>query len=126
MSTLRQHLGAAGEREAEDFLNQRGLTLVERNYQCRGGEIDLVMLDRSDGNIEVLVFVEVRLRGRGAHADSLDSVDRAKQGKLIAAARHYLMSHPEWGEHPCRFDVLGLDPDAHGLRWVQHAFETTD
>ncbi|MGY6587868.1 MAG: YraN family protein [Wenzhouxiangella sp.] len=126
MSTTRQHLGAAGEREAEDFLNQRGLTLVERNYRCRSGEIDLVMLDSSDDSVDVLVFVEVRLRGRGAHADSLDSVDQGKQRKLITAARHYLMSRPEWSEHPCRFDVLGLDPDAQGLRWVRHAFETTD
>lgn len=126
MNTSRQRLGETGEREAEQFLNQRGLTLVERNYRCRSGEIDLIMLDRSDDNVEILVFVEVRLRGQGARADSLDSVDHGKQRKLIAAARHYLMSRPEWTEHPCRFDVLGLDPDAEGLRWVRHAFETTN
>jgi len=124
MNTLRARLGEAGEREAEAFLIRHGLTLVERNYNCRSGEIDLVMTGRGEDGAEQLVFVEVRLRGAGAHVSALESVDEHKQRKLISAARHYLMNHPEWSEHPCRFDVVALHPLQDRLIWVPAAFET--
>lgn len=124
MSTLRDRLGQAGERDAETYLAERRLRLIERNYRCRSGEIDLVMLDPNPVEGEVLTFVEVRLRGRGAHASGLDSIDAHKQRRLITAARHYLMEHPEWARHPCRFDVVALAPDSDQLIWVTNAFET--
>jgi putative endonuclease len=123
MSTLRARLGESGEREAETFLRRNGLTLVQRNYRCRAGEIDLVM-QNDDQAVKLLVFVEVRLRGDGAHVNALDSVDRNKQRKLITAARHFLMDNPQWSEHPCRFDVVALDPTRDRLVWVPAAFET--
>ncbi len=113
--------GEQGERQAEDWLHTRGLRTVVRNYQCRAGEIDLVMLDPNPTDTEVLAFVEVRLRGTGAYVDGIDSVDEHKQRRLVAAARHFLMSHPEWSEHACRFDVIGIsDGD---LRWIPGAFD---
>src|SRR6056297_356903 len=123
MSTLRARLGESGEREAETFLCRNGLTLVQRNYRCRAGEIDLVM-QAEEKAVKLLVFVEVRLRGDGAHVNALDSVDRNKQRKLITAARHFLMDNPQWSEHPCRFDVVALDPARDRLIWVPAAFET--
>ncbi len=123
MSTLRARLGESGEREAETFLCRNGLTLVQRNYRCRAGEIDLVM-QAEEQAVKLLVFVEVRLRGDGAHVNALDSVDRNKQRKLITAARHFLMDNPQWSEHPCRFDVVALDPARDRLIWVPAAFET--
>ncbi|MEN1729137.1 MAG: YraN family protein [Pseudomonadota bacterium] len=123
MSAPQARLGEAGEREAESFLRRHGLTLLEKNYRCRGGEIDLVMRVEEDG-LEVLVFVEVRLRGAGAQVNALESVDRNKQRKLITAARHFLMENPSWNEHPCRFDVVALDSHRNRLMWVPAAFET--
>ncbi|TVQ30068.1 MAG: YraN family protein [Wenzhouxiangella sp.] len=124
MNTLRQQLGNAGEREAETFLIKRQFKLVERNYRCRGGEIDLVMTDPNPTDAEeVLVFVEVRLRGRGAQVSALDSIDAGKRSRLIMAARHFLMSKPEWQEHPCRFDVIAMDTSNDRLIWVPNAFE---
>jgi len=125
MNTLRACLGNQGEREAETFLSRSGLKLVQRNYRCRGGEIDLVMRDddTEHASTEVLVFIEVRLRGAGAHVNALDSVDGNKQRRLIMAARHFLMEHPQWSEHPCRFDVVALDPSQDRLVWVPAAFE---
>lgn len=119
----RQHRGDQGEERAERWLGARGLKLIERNYQCRSGEIDLVMLDPTARDTEVLVFIEVRLRGSGARVDSIDSVDERKQCRLISAARHFLMSRPEWREHACRFDVVGIDGDDGRLRWIAGAFE---
>jgi len=124
MSTLRDRLGQAGEREAEQYLTARKLRLIERNYRCRSGEIDLVMLDPNPFDGEVVTFVEVRLRGRGARTGGLDSIDEHKQRRLISAARHFLMDRPEWAHHPCRFDVVALAPDADQLVWVTDAFET--
>lgn len=118
--------GNRGERAAEDFLNRQGLRLVERNFRCRAGEIDLVMLDPNPEDTEVLAFIEVRLRGPGARVDSLDSVDVHKQRRLITAARHFLARNPQWSEHACRFDVVGIDGTDSRLRWIAGAFEADD
>lgn len=119
----RSGAGQHGETQAETHLIERGLRLIERNYRCRAGEIDLVMLDPNPADTEVLAFIEVRLRGIGARVDSLDSVDEYKQQRLISAARHFLMSRPEWSEHACRFDVVGIDGEQGDLRWIPGAFE---
>jgi putative endonuclease len=117
-------LGEEGERDAEAFLLGRGLTLVQRNYRCRSGEIDLVMTARSEDGDELLVFVEVRRRGKGAQVSALDSVDANKQRRLITAARHFLLEHPHWSEHRCRFDVVALESANDRMVWVPAAFET--
>jgi len=125
VTTLRSQIGQAGERDAEAYLLKHKLRLVTRNYSCRAGEIDLIMVDPNPHDAEVLAFVEVRLRGAGARTNSLDSIDEGKQRRLITAARHYLMEHPEWAEHPCRFDVIGLSPENNQLTWVRNAFEAS-
>jgi len=119
----RQHRGEQGELQAEHWLADHGLKLIERNYCCRAGEIDLIMLDPNPHDTEVLAFVEVRLRGAGARVDSIDSIDERKQRRLISAARHFLMTRPEWQEHACRFDVVGIDGEEGRLRWIAGAFD---
>lgn len=112
--------GLAAEEQACRYLEMRGLELVERNYHCRGGEIDLVMRDG-----DCLVFVEVRLRRSSRYGSGAESVDQRKQQKLIHAARHYLqVRHP--GDSPARFDVVALSgrgkqPE---IQWIPNAFET--
>lgn len=125
-SRLASGSGQRSERRAETWLAERGLELVERNYHCRAGEIDLVMLDPGAADTEVLTFIEVRRRGAGALVDSIDSVDLHKQQRLIRAAQHFLMTHPEWGEHACRFDVIGIDGDTGHTRWIPDAFRLDD
>ena len=93
---------------------------VIANYQCRLGEVDLIM---DDG--DTLVFVEVRWRAYSRYGGALASVDWRKQRRLILAARHYLGRYPDQAQRPCRFDVLGLEPDEDGevrYHWVQNAF----
>lgn len=124
MKTLRGQLGHSGERDAEKFLTEKNLRLIERNYRCRSGEIDLIMLDPNPDDAEVLTFIEVRLRGVGARTDGLDSIDQGKQRRLISAARHFLMStSPQWDQHPCRFDVIAWGPENKSPIWVTNAFE---
>lgn len=113
-------VGAAAEQLAHDYLQGRGLTAVARNYRCRHGEIDLVMLDAS-----CLVFVEVRYRSSGAFARAAVTVDRRKQSKLIMAAEMFLATRPRFSACTARFDVVGVDGGGAGARkveWIRDAF----
>lgn len=123
---MKRAQGKAGERRAESYLLERGLKLVARNYNCRGGEIDLVMLDPNPEDTEVLAFIEVRLRGRGALVGGSDSVDERKQRRIIHAARYFLMENDIFNEHACRFDVVAIDAEADRLEWIPDAFDLQD
>ncbi len=112
----KQQLGTAAEQRAAEHLAATGLRLVERNYRCRGGEIDLVMRDGAQ-----LVFVEVRYRSGGSFGSAAESVDARKQGRLIVAAEHYLQRHRI--RPPCRFDVVGITGDGR-IEWLRDAFGT--
>jgi putative endonuclease len=94
--------GAAAEALAARFLEQRGLTIVARNFRTRRGEIDLIARDGG-----TLVFVEVRLRGSASHGGAAESITAAKRARLVAAAQYYLLRVP--GPPPCRFDAVLLD-----------------
>lgn len=112
---MRQHDGQAAERLAATWLQAQGLRILERNYRCRTGEIDLIAQHG-----DTLVFVEVRLRRSAAYGGAAASVHSAKQRRLISAARHYLMDK---SEAPCRFDVIVLDAlDADRIEWLRDAF----
>src|SRR5258705_13122658 len=94
--------GARWEDAVLAHLKRAGLTLIARNFNCRFGEIDLVMRDRDQ-----IVFVEVRYRNNIAHGGGTLSVGAAKRAKLTRAATVYLQQHPELALQPCRFDVVG-------------------
>jgi len=112
--TAQQVKGMAGEDEALIYLQQHGLSLVERNFRCKGGEIDLVMLDGS-----VVVFIEVRKRGSIRYGGAAASVTSAKQAKLITAAHVFLRRYAAMPA--CRFDVIAID--AEKLSWLKNAIE---
>jgi len=107
--------GAAAEELAAVFLEGRGLRIVERNYRCRFGEIDLVA--RSGA---VLVFVEVRARKSEAFGGAAGSITAAKRRRLVAAARHYLAKHRV--SRACRFDVVLLRGREQEIEWLADAF----
>jgi putative endonuclease len=112
--TGRQIEGQAAEDQALRHLSQQGLTLVERNFRCKGGEIDLIMQEQA-----ALVFVEVRKRADRRYGGAAASVTAAKQARLIIAARTYLQRY----KHPpaCRFDVVAIDGAQ--LAWLKNAIE---
>jgi len=114
--TSKQVRGDAAEDAALAFLQGKGLRRVERNFRCKGGEIDLIMLDG-----ETLVFVEVRQRSKDSHGGALASVTRAKQRRLIIAAQIFLQRYRM--PPACRFDVIGYDGDR--MNWLKNAVEAT-
>ena len=112
--------GAAAERRARAFLRCRGLRPLDANYRCRAGEVDLVMREH-----DTLVFVEVRYRRSDAFGRGAETVDRAKQRRIIKAAARYLQHHPQWADRVCRFDVVSISGDERRpeIEWIRHAFE---
>ncbi len=112
--------GELAERLAEKHLRSQGLKTVARNYRCRAGEIDLVMLDR-----EAIVFTEVRYRASTLFGTPDESIDFNKQTKLVKCANHYLMTHQQDRDRACRFDVVLLSGplDDASLEWIIDAFQ---
>ncbi|MBJ9975749.1 YraN family protein [Pseudomonas sp. S75] len=113
--------GAAAENQALAYLQGQGLTLIERNWRCKGGELDLVMLDA-----DTVVFVEVRYRLHADYGGALESIDGRKQKRLALAATLFLQRQSRWAQCPCRFDVVALQGSHHAgrpLLWLKNAFE---
>lgn len=107
--------GNAAEQLAATFLQNKGLKLIETNFRCAYGEIDLIMQDA-----KTLVFVEVRLRSSSQFGGAAMSINASKQQKLRRAAALYLQTH---GESACRFDVVLMSKlDINGIEWIQDAF----
>lgn len=118
---MAEHLqsGKQAEQLACDYLQRQGLTLVTRNFHCRRGEIDLIMLDG-----QTLVFIEVRYRRNAYHGSALESITKAKQSRIITTAQHYLMQ--SGSQHNCRFDAVAItaeQPDQ--IVWIRDAFQLT-
>ncbi len=107
--------GTAGERLAEQHLLDCGYRILERNYRCRAGEIDLIA---SDG--DYLVFVEVKYRRSAAMGRAAEAVDEKKQKRIERAAAWYLKEKHLRFDQPCRFDVVAIDDGK--LQLIQDAF----
>jgi putative endonuclease len=102
MSRDRQSLGAEGERAAEKLLRRQRYKILERNYRCPGGEVDLVALDGT-----TVVFIEVKTRSSNALGNPFEAVDQRKQRSLVLAARFFVARHRLEGRQ-VRFDVVGV------------------
>lgn len=115
-----QGRGRAGEELAERFLVRRGLTVLARNVRCRGGEIDLVCLDRG-----TVVFVEVRLRSNPRFGGAAASITATKRQRIVLAARWWLAgAGRRHAERPCRFDAVLMNAlDEGAIEWLRGAFD---
>ena len=106
--------GARAEDLCANLLRAAGLRLLERNWRCRHGEIDLIA---EEGG--TLVFAEVRMRSGERFGGAAESVTPAKRARLLAAARLYLVRRPEAA---CRFDVFLVGADGARVEWIRDAF----
>lgn len=118
---MAEHSSTAQGLFAEDlvlkYLQGEGLQLVTQNYRLKMGEIDLIMREG-----EILVFVEVRARESFEDIHPFETVTKAKQGRIIATAKHYLWTHELFDRCPCRFDVVAVNLSTLGIEWVKDAF----
>jgi putative endonuclease len=106
--------GESAEQQAYQFLLKKGLQPVARNFRCKQGELDLIMLDK-----DTLVIVEVRFRQTDKYGSAAESVTRSKQSRIIAATQIYLCSQKI--NKPLRFDVVALSGNGN-VDWIQNAF----
>ncbi|HWK48451.1 MAG TPA: YraN family protein [Steroidobacter sp.] len=115
----RKAIGLLGEELALAHLLANGLTPLIRNYRCKMGELDLVMLER-----DILVLVEVRTRASNDYGGAAASVDWKKQRRLVLAAEHLRMKRAELRRYPARFDVVAITTGTPKARidWIRNAF----
>jgi putative endonuclease len=119
------HLKQGEEAEAAccDYLKSQGLKLVNKNFSCRQGEIDIIMLDK-----KILVFVEVRFRKNNNFGGGLESITPAKQLKLRKTAELYLQQNNQYQN--ARFDVVSMSKNNQTMvngqqyifEWITNAF----
>jgi len=108
--------GQLYEQLASEYLARQGLQLLQSNYQCKAGEIDLVMRDGAS-----LVFVEVKYRASSAFGGAAAAVTASKQQKLLRACRWYLQQH-RLSEQPCRLDVVAIEGQSpYQYQWIKNA-----
>ena len=113
--TNQRKKGSEYEALAADYLQGIGYRIVERNFRCRSGEIDLIARDG-----EMLVFVEVKYRTSRRSGDPLEAVTERKQHTISQVAQYYMLRNGIPFDTPCRFDVVGIT--GHHLEHVKDAF----
>ena len=115
-------IGKRAEQRAFEFLVGCGLKPVARNYYCRGGEIDLILLDD-----DCLVFAEVRFRTDTAFARPADTVDARKQRKIIRTAAMFVSRNHRFANNVMRFDVIAVEgSEGTSIDWIKDAFRPND
>lgn len=108
-------IGSRYEEQAAAFLSGLHYEILERNFRCRSGEIDLIAKDEA-----YLVFIEVKFRKSGMSGDPAEAVTCLKQKKIIQTAKYYLLTHGYSEDTPCRFDVVAVTEQE--LRVIKDAF----
>ena len=115
--------GSRYEQLAARYLEQKGMDVLELNYRCRTGEIDIIAEKKP-----YIIFVEVKTRSPRAIASPLEAVTPAKRQRVMRTASLYLASHP--CALPPRCDVLEVEADAQGkvreIRHMENAFDAQD
>jgi len=109
--------GQQGEQLAKDYLLKQGLVMVEQNFKCKMGELDLIMKDK-----DCYVFVEVRYRTQNDYGGGIESITPSKQRKIIKTTMFYLQQVNLYNRVACRFDVFTIDGDGQ-IEWIKDAFQ---
>ena len=111
----KRRIGAIMEARAAQYLEEQGMQILERNYRCRRGEIDLI---GQDG--EYLVFVEVKFRSTTGSGYAADAVDVRKQRRICRVADYYRAIHGLGDNTAVRYDVVTVQGDE--ITWIRNAF----
>ena len=120
MKKTTRNIGLEAEESCCDYLQKQGLTLIEKNFFCRFGEIDLIM--KEDNTI---VFFEVRYRKNDYYGGAIESVTPAKQKKVRSSVENYLQINTI--RNNARIDVVAMTQDlanasGFSFNWIKNAF----
>ena len=108
-------IGSRYGQAAADFLQDRGYKILERNFRCPAGEIDIIAREG-----EYLCFLEVKFRSEKDRGTPQEAVNGRKQRRISRAALYYMMKNGLSDTTPCRFDVVGILPEKTTL--IKNAF----
>lgn len=111
----KRRLGAKAEQAVRRYLEQHGIVVMEMNYRCRQGEVDVIAKDGA-----YYVFIEVKYRNSARYGMPQDAVDTRKQYRISKAALYYLYSHGLGEDTPVRFDVAAIIEDK--MSYIKNAF----
>ena len=100
----RKIVGNKGEDIASDYLQRNNYEIIDRNFLCRSGEIDIIAKDNLK---EELVFIEVKTRKNYHYGNPIDSVTKIKQKHILSATKYYLYIHRLYNI-PIRFDIIEI------------------
>lgn len=116
---MSRKLGQDVETAAANYLANKGVALIEKNYHCRAGEIDIIGKDH-----QYLIFIEVRYRKSALFGSAAESVTIKKQQRILMTAQHFLLNNPALQNLCCRFDVIACEPNKNDLElnWIKGAF----
>ena len=110
-----REVGTKQESRAAEYLETLGYQILERNFRCRQGEIDLIGRDG-----RYLVFFEVKYRKTARNGIPAEAVGYVKQQRIRYTAQFYLYSRHYQEDMPCRFDVVSILGDQ--ISWILDAF----
>ncbi|MEA4848779.1 MAG: YraN family protein [Clostridiaceae bacterium] len=113
-------IGAFGEDMACEYLEEYGYKVLERNFSCRTGELDIIALEG-----ETVAFIEVKTRSSERYGLPSEAISISKQGKIVKTALYY-MQRNRLLDRMCRFDVLEIiieDEDNHRINLIRDAFQ---
>ena len=109
-------IGKSYEEKAAKYLEQNGYTIIDVNFNCKIGEIDIIAKDK-----EYLVFVEVKYRKNLLKGDPSEAINYYKQRTITKVAQYYLLKKRMSFNIPCRFDVVVIIDEQ--IRLIKNAFE---
>ncbi len=116
--------GARYESQAANYLCDRGLLLLQQNFHCRFGEIDLIMREQ-----DFICFIEVKYRKSHGFDGAIGAIPPAKQRKIIQTARFFIAQHPQHADSAFRFDAFLIQQQADGseqIDWIKSAFDVEE
>ena len=100
----KRQTGSEWERKAVEYLAQNGYTIIQTNYRCKIGEIDIIAKES-----DTLCFIEVKYRSDKRYGNAIEAVTPSKQNTIRKTALHYLVTVMHSDNIDCRFDVIGFD-----------------
>ena len=109
-------MGTAYEKMAGEYLKTQGYEILQYNFRCRMGEIDIIAKDHG-----YLVFIEVKYRNTAVSGSALTAVTPAKQRVISRVAEYFLTAEYHNVDLLCRFDVIGIDGNQ--FTWIKNAFD---
>lgn len=110
-----KHIGRAYENQAAEFIAAHGMTILAKNFYCKGGEIDLIAMDQ-----KTLAFIEVKFRQNTLYGHPSEFITPTKQKRLIRCAQFFLLKNRQFEHHPMRFDSLCILGNTQNIEWQKN------